>query len=109
MTRSEFIRLLAAKHPTLSMIEVERYVDILFAEIIEALSEHRRIELRGFGSFCIRMRKARIARNPRNQDKLVLGERGAIYFRAGKELKLMLNSNPAVVVESASARELEEA
>ena len=50
-----------------------------------------RVELRGFGAFSVRKREARTARNPKNGQEVHIGERYAIYFRTGKELRDRIN------------------
>ena len=51
MNRSDLIRLLAEKNPRMDSKTLERYVDVVFEAISEALVENRRVEIRGFGSF----------------------------------------------------------
>lgn len=91
MTKSELIKLLAEKYKHLYVKDVSKIVDVIFEEISKALARGDRVELRGFGSFSIRHREAREARNPRTNEKVMLGERKAIYFRAGKEVKERMN------------------
>ncbi|MGA7277044.1 MAG: HU family DNA-binding protein [Desulfocapsaceae bacterium] len=62
-------------------------VDIILDSIAEALSEGRRIELRGFGSFSTRRRKARQTKNPRTGVMMDIGERKTIHFTMSKSLK----------------------
>jgi integration host factor subunit beta len=50
-----------------------------------------RVELRGFASWVVRKRKGKMARNPRNNDKIKVGDKGSLYFRASKELHKSLN------------------
>ena len=56
------------------------------------LANGDRIEIRGFGTFTVKQRDARIARNPKTNTSVKLEERSVPYFRAGKELKDRLNS-----------------
>ena len=93
MTKSELIRKIAARYPGMFLKDVQNVVDTIFDEISEALVEQRRVELRGFGSFTVRKRDARTARNPRTNEVVKLDERMSPYFRAGKELNELLNSN----------------
>jgi Bacterial DNA-binding protein len=58
-----------------------------------ALARDDRVELRGFGTFSIRNRKARIGRNPRNGDKVRVSDKGYPCFRTGKVLRDRVNSN----------------
>ncbi len=53
----------------------------------DALSEGRRVELRGFGSFSTRKRKARQTKNPRTGVMMDIGERKTIHFTMSKSLK----------------------
>ncbi len=62
-------------------------VDIILDSMAEALSEGRRIELRGFGSFSTRKRKARQTKNPRTGVMMDIDERKTIHFTMSKSLK----------------------
>jgi len=62
-------------------------VDIILDSMAEALSEGRRVELRGFGSFSTRSRKARKTKNPRTGIMMDIGERKTIHFTMSKSLK----------------------
>ena len=68
--------------------EIRNVIDLAFSEIKEALLRQQIIELRGFGTFEIRMRKARKkARNPRTGEIVTTPSHGSAVFRAGRELK----------------------
>lgn len=92
MTKSELIRLIAAKNGDLSLKESDKLVNVVFDEISTALADGRRVELRGFGAFSTREREARMARNPKTGKQVKLEKRNSIYFRAGKEMNEKLNS-----------------
>ncbi|THB73551.1 MAG: integration host factor subunit beta [Desulfobulbaceae bacterium] len=62
-------------------------VDIILESMAEALSDGRRVELRGFGSFSTRNRKARQTMNPRTGIMMDIGERKTIHFTMSKSLK----------------------
>ena len=62
-------------------------VDIILDSMADALSEGRRVELRGFGSFSTRSRKARQTKNPRTGVMMDIGERKTIHFTMSKSLK----------------------
>ncbi len=91
MTKSELIKRISARHPNMLVKDVQLIVDTIFSEISGALSSDKRVELRGFGAFTVRVRKAREARNPRTSAVVSLAERRTLYFRAGKELNVRLN------------------
>jgi integration host factor subunit beta len=67
--------------------DVSVAVDIILNSMAEALSEGRRIELRGFGSFSTRKRKARQTKNPRTGVMMDIDERKTIHFTMSKSLK----------------------
>lgn len=91
MTKSELIKILKEKHPTLQLKEVSSLVDVFFDMLTQSLKKKDRVEIRGFGTFSLRKRKARLARNPRTGDKVQVADRHAVYFRAGKSLKERIN------------------
>jgi len=92
MIRSELIDLIKDQSPELDNKEVEKSVELFFNEIISGLTSGSRIELRGFGSFSLKIRAPRIARNPRTGDKVEVGSKLLPYFKAGKELNNLINS-----------------
>ncbi len=93
MTKSELIRRILAANKSLFLKDVNILVDTIFDEVSDALAKGSRVELRGFGSFSVRRRRARKARNPKTNTTVFLGERNAPYFRAGKELRERINAN----------------
>jgi len=69
--------------------DIHAVIDLLIDEIKSALTDGRVVELRGFGTFEIRVRKGRKkARNPKTGDPVSVGAHGVAAFRPGKELKL---------------------
>ena len=92
MTRSELIDLIKEQCPYLENKEVEKAIQLFFSEIVTGLTSGKRVELRGFGSFSIKNRPPRIARNPRTGDKIELGSRLLPHFKSGKELNILINS-----------------
>ena len=71
----------------------EVIVDTVFHSIIEALHRGEKIELRGFGSFRLRRREPRKGRNPKTGDKVDVPSKRVPYFKPGKELKELINSD----------------
>ncbi len=92
MTKSELIKKLTGKFPDLKEREIENILNLILKEISASLINGDRVELRGFGAFSIRIREPRLARNPRTGEKVKVAARKAIYYRAGKELKELVNS-----------------
>ncbi len=93
MTKSELIKRISSRYPEMAVKDIQTLVNVIFDEISDALIQDRRVELRGFGAFSLRARKARRARNPRTNEVVELDERYAPYFRAGKELREILNQS----------------
>ena len=77
-------------HNTLgyNRMEIHYVIDELFEEIKDGLKDSRIIELRGFGTFEVRVRKGRAkARNPKTGEVVAVEKHGVAIFRPGKELK----------------------
>lgn len=93
MIKSELIQKIATANPHLFQRDVERIVNVIFDEIISALSEGKRVELRGFGAFTVKHRAARQGRNPRTGESVFVDEKYLPFFKAGKELRERLNAD----------------
>lgn len=91
MTRSELISKIALQNPNLTLKEVDKIVHVVFSSIIDSLSKGKRVEFRGFGSFSVRTRTARVAKNPKTRQAVHVGERRVVHFKTGRELHNMLN------------------
>ena len=85
MIRSELVQRLATSKPHLMHSEVQEAVDAIFGEIAVRLARGDRVEIRGFGSFTVKRRAPRQARNPRTGDSVDVGEKHALLFKMGKE------------------------
>lgn len=72
--------------------DVSMALDIILDTMSEALAEDRRVELRGFGSFSTRKRKARSTKNPRTGVVMDIPERKTLHFTMSKSLKEALIS-----------------
>ncbi|MDC1383689.1 integration host factor subunit beta [Candidatus Puniceispirillum sp.] len=91
MTRSELITKLAVKHPSLYHRDIERLVATILDEISGALACGDRVELRGFGAFSVRERKARLGRNPRTGKNVQVSDKKVPFFKMGKGMRERLN------------------
>jgi integration host factor subunit beta len=91
MIRSELIQIVAEENPHLYQRDVERIVNTLFEEIIEAMANGDRVELRGFGAFSVKQRDARIGRNPRTGEAVEVEAKSVPFFKTGKLLRDRLN------------------
>ena len=91
MTKSQLIARLAEQNPTLYHRDIEKLVNTVFDTITTALVEGNRVELRGFGAFSIRERKARLGRNPRTGEAVNVDAKRMPFFKMGKGMKERLN------------------
>ncbi len=91
MKRSDFIGQLSVNLSNYSEIDIAISADLIQKAIIDSLKKRHRIEIRGFGTFCIRDRKSIRARNPKSGESIELPKRSIPYFRASKLLKQRIN------------------
>ena len=91
MTKSELILTLAENNPHLYQRDVERIVSTVFDEISTALGRGDRVELRGFGTFSVKVRDARVGRNPRTGEAVRVAKKNVPFFKSGKDLRDRLN------------------
>lgn len=92
MTKSQLIQRIAELNPHLYQRDVERIVSTIFDEISAALAEGDRVELRGFGAFSVKIRDARLGRNPRTGETVSVDRKAVPFFKTGKQLRDMLNT-----------------
>jgi integration host factor subunit beta len=79
---------LICERTSASRKEIRIIVDLFIDEIKTALKQNRVIELRGFGTFEIKIRKGRLkARNPKTGKSVAVNSHGIAAFRPGLELK----------------------
>jgi len=86
LTKAEIIEQIHP-HVKVSKKAIHTILDLFFAEIKNGLLEDKVIELRGFGTFEVKLRKGRKARNPKTGDSVQVSDHGVAVFRPGRELK----------------------
>jgi integration host factor subunit beta len=89
----------------LSRKDSETVIDIVFESIVKSLRAGDKIEIRGFGSFRSRQRKARVGRNPKTGERVEVPPKTVPYFKPSKELKDLVNGaggTPAPAASSAT-------
>lgn len=91
MIKSELIQKIADENPHLYQRDVERIVTTIFEEIIDAMANGNRVELRGFGAFSVKKRDSRTGRNPRTGETVSVEEKHVPFFKTGKLLRDRLN------------------
>ena len=93
MVRSELLQKMCNLHHNLFRKDIEKILEIIFLEISEALCRGENIEIRGFGTYKIANRKARIGRNPKNSELVQIPEKKAIKWKMSKTFFKRLNKN----------------
>ncbi|MBJ94502.1 MAG: integration host factor subunit beta [Rickettsiales bacterium] len=91
MTKSDLINEVAEQLPELPRKQVELLVNTVFGSMSDALAGGDRIEVRGFGSFHVRQRAARVGRNPKTGEEVQVAATRVPFFRVGKELRERVN------------------
>jgi integration host factor subunit beta len=91
MKKSDFIYSLSKNLEDYSEMDISLSANLIQNAIIESLKKRERVEIRGFGSFCIRDRKSIRARNPKSGESIELPKRSIPFFRASKLLKQRVN------------------
>ena len=91
MTKSELIIQLSDKFSQLVHKDAELSVKTIIDSLSNALRKGGRVEIRGFGSFSLNHRPARLGRNPKTGDKVNVPEKFVPHFKPGKELKLKVD------------------
>ncbi len=93
MTKSELIARLASRYPQLVAKDAEYAVKMVLDAMTQSLVSGQRIEIRGFGSFGLNHRPARVGRNPKSGEKVHVPEKYVPHFKAGKELRERVDSS----------------
>ena len=93
MVRSELLQKMCNLHSNVLRKDIEKIFEIVFEEFTNALCRGESIEIRGFGTYKILKRKARIGRNPKNSQIVQIPEKKAIKWKMSKTLFTRLNKN----------------
>ena len=87
MNKSDLIKTISLQLDSFKKNDVEEAVHQLIFVLSNSLLEKNRVEIRGFGSFCIRHRSPRLSRNPKTGTSIAVGSSFYTYFRPSKLLK----------------------
>ncbi len=87
MTKRDLIDEIVRIYPNYSRRDAEVIVNAVFDGMTEALRRGERIEIRGFGSFVVKHRRAREGRNPKTGEIVAVAAKKVPFFKVGKELK----------------------
>ncbi len=91
MTKSELVEKIMESNDILNRKESEAVVNIIFDSMTEALQNGDKVEIRGFGSFTVRERESREARNPKSGEVVKIQAKKTPFFKTGKELRERVN------------------
>jgi integration host factor subunit beta len=93
MTKADLVEKVAVQ-VSLTKKDTEVVIDTIFDSITQALASKSdsKVELRGFGSFRVRRRRARQGRNPQTGNSVQVPAKRVPYFKPGKELKILVDS-----------------
>jgi integration host factor subunit beta len=84
---------LAASKPNLYQTEVEKALNAILDEIVAAMARRDRVELRDFGAFVVKVRAARVGRNPKTGAQVHVPAKVTPAFKPGKEIRKRLNAD----------------
>jgi nucleoid DNA-binding protein len=100
MTKADLVEKVSEK-TGLTRTDVAVTIDSLLDTIKKSLEDGNNIEIRGFGTFKVKPRKARKARNPRTGEVVPVPDRNIPVFKPSNEFKnLVMNSNPVSSVST---------
>jgi integration host factor subunit beta len=91
MTKSELVEKIVEANTVLTRKESELVVNLVFDAMSNALKKGEKVEIRGFGSFTIRERGPREARNPKSGEVVRIPAKRTPFFKTGKELRERVN------------------
>ena len=93
MTKQELIERIAMRQVQLSTKDVELAVKCVIDQMVNGLASGKRIEIRGFGSFSLHYRAARVGRNPKTGEQVQLAGKHVPHFKPGKEMRDRVNDS----------------
>lgn len=93
MVKSELIMRLTEKQDLLTLKDVELGVNQILDKMTDSLTENDRIEIRGFGSFCLHFRPPRRAHNPKTGARVYTEAKYTPHFKPGKDLRERVNDS----------------
>jgi DNA-binding protein HU-beta len=92
VTKADIIDIIASG-TGLTKLDTEAVVEGFLTTVTNAMKEGKNIEIRGFGSFKVKKRKGRMARNPRTGAQVMVEEHFVPTFKVSKEMKQTVNEN----------------
>ena len=96
MLKSQLVDRIAEQNRHLYRRDLDNVVDAIFDRIVAALARGDRVELRGFGAFSVKSRRARDGRNPRTGAPVAIGQKSFPFFKTSKDMHKRLNAPAAL-------------
>ena len=93
MNKSDLIIKIMNLNSQINQTEIEKSVNTFFDTITISLTNSQKVELRGFGSFGVKKREARLARNPKTGEIIYVPKKKKVSFKMLKHLKQEINKN----------------
>jgi nucleoid DNA-binding protein len=103
VTKKEIVRIISER-ANLTQMKTKEIVQWTFDAIIETLIREGRIELRNFGVFEVKTRKARRARNPRTNQPVEVEAKNVVTFQPGKEMEEQVKNMPKTFLPKRKTR-----
>ncbi|MGY9027367.1 MAG: HU family DNA-binding protein [Candidatus Puniceispirillales bacterium] len=92
LNKSDLIIKIMNLNSQINQKEIEKSVNTFFDTITISLTNSQKVELRGFGSFGVKKREARLARNPKTGSTVAVSAKKISFFKMGKGMKEQLNN-----------------
>ena len=92
LNKSDLIIKIMNLNSQINQTEIEKSVNTFFDTITISLTNSQKVELRGFGSFGVKKREARLARNPKTGSTVAVSAKKTSFFKMGKGMKEQLNN-----------------
>lgn len=99
LIKSQLIAEISQKLSHLPEKDIASSINSIIEQMSEKLSQGGRIEIRGFGSFCLHYRPPRKAHNPKTGEKLITQPKYAVHFKPGKELRELVNASKHIPLQ----------
>ena len=107
MTKKQIVQMISDK-TGLTQLQTKEIVDLTFEAIVNTLLEEGRIELRNFGVFEVKVRKARTARNPKTNEEVEVAEKRVVTFQPGKIMEDRVRKSAALSAKKKGRKPLAE-
>ena len=102
MLLSEVVRRIARQHPDYADETIKQCTRLIVAHLDESLVMGNDIQIRGFGTFSLRRRAARVARDPRNGATVNLPETYVPHFKVSPKLRDSLQQHERIIYDPSS-------